>query len=284
MKILITGAGGALGGEFGRFLSNTKEYCEVVLVDRNQLDIRRRAEVIDCISSISPDVVINCAAYNDVIRAESGDGFETAMAVNGYAVGYLGEGANSVGATLVHFSTNYVFDGTNPAGYWETDERAPVNNYGLSKLLGERVVQNHSAKYYLIRTGFLYGQRGSSDRAKKSFVDIMLEKARAGEEIKCVADQYGQPTCNSDLVQATMGLILENATSGDYHITNSGDASRYDWAKVIFELNGLSPTLIPISFEVLNEPVKKPQYGLLNNSRSEIQMPHWRDALEEYFG
>lgn len=277
MKVLILGSKGNLGPEIAKIYKKLKP----ALWDREEMDITDEALVMKKISELKPDLVFNCAAYNAVDKAEGEDRL-LAETINGAAVGYIAKACSSIGAILVHFSSNYVFDGTNASGYNEDDLPNPISAYGKSKLMGEIEVQKNCEKYYLVRTAWLYGGQGAG---KKSFVDLMIDKAKKDDTIDAVQDEFGSPTYVKDLAQAITALVEQNKLFGIYHITNSGQASWYDWAKEIFAIKEMKAKLAPISSseadEKWNRPAKRPKFGILNNTKF-IELRPWTEALKEF--
>jgi len=273
MKILILGAKGSLGQVFADLYKDQ----EVLAWDREELDITDEEMVAKKISEFKPNIIINCAAYNAVDKAE--DDRLTADQINGYAVGFVAKAASQVGATMVHFSTNYVFAGDNQEGYNEDDEPRPQSAYAKSKLLGEIELAENTDKYYLIRTSWLYGKE--SITGKSSFVEVMLGLAKAGKEIKGIKDEFASPTYVVDLAQATRALIEQNKPFGTYHLTNSGTASWYDWAKEIFAIKKLEAKVTAISRADYPRKANRPQYGTLINTKF-IELRPWTEALKEY--
>jgi len=273
MKVLILGAKGSLGQVF------TELYKDQIVSawDRDELDITNEEDVMKKIIELKPELIINCAAYNAVDKAE--EDRVTADQINGYAVGYIAKAAESIGATVVHFSTNYVFAGDNAEGYNEDDIPNPQSAYAKSKLLGEMELQEHSQKFYLVRTQLLYGR--PSITGKPSFVEVMLNKAKEGGQINCIEDEFGQPTYVVDLAHATRALIEEKKPFGVYHICNEGSASWFDWAKEIFKIKNLKVNLVPAKREDFNRLAARPQYGILKNTKF-IQLRPWTEALKEY--
>jgi dTDP-4-dehydrorhamnose reductase len=252
---------------------------EVVAWDRDELDITDEQAVMEKIKTLGPELVINCAAYNAVDKAEE----ERAVAdlINGDAVGFIAKATNEIGATLVHFSTNYVFAGDNQEGYNEDEPPSPKSAYAKSKLLGEMELAENCQKYYLIRTQWLYGR--DSIMGKASFIDLMLKLASEGKEIKGITDEFGQPTFVVDLAHAVRALIEEQKPFGIYHLVNSGSCSWYDWAHEIFKIKNIQVNLIEGKRADFNRPAKRPQYGALNNTKF-IQLRPWHEALKEYLG
>ncbi len=273
-KYLIIGKDGTLGSEFQRMLGNQAVYLGI-----EDLDITNESKVLEKISEIKPETIINCAAYNAVDKAE--DEPEVANLINGTAVGYLAKAAEVVGAKFVHYSTNYVFSGDDPNGYKETDQPNPQSNYGRSKLLGEVEAQKHCSKTFIARTTWLYGKQGQSKSSKKNFVDIMLELAEQKSEIECVSDQYGQPTWTFDLANHTLQLVSSQNPYGIYHFVNDGQTSWYGWAEEIFKIKNINIALKANSFKDWVRPADRPQYGILMNTKLPKLRP-WQEALREY--
>ncbi len=272
MKVLILGAKGSLG----QAMAEVYSAHEVSAWDRAELDITDEDAVTERIGQLKPELIINCAAYNAVDQAEE----ERMIAdqVNGYAVGFIAKAASSVGAVMVHYSTGQVFDGSNQDGYNEDDEPRPVNQYGESKQLGEIELQENTENFYLIRTCWLYGKPAAG---KKSFTDLMLEIAKRGEPINAVKNEFGNPTYVVDLAQATAALIQQKKPFGIYHLINSGQASRYDWAKEIFAIKNLEAELNPVDSSFFERKAKRPKYEVLNNTKY-IELRPWTEALREY--
>ncbi|OGE73665.1 MAG: dTDP-4-dehydrorhamnose reductase [Candidatus Doudnabacteria bacterium RIFCSPLOWO2_02_FULL_42_9] len=273
MRVLILGAKGALGQTFVDVYKGE----EIFAWDREELDITDEEMVMQKISELKPDLIINCAAYNAVDRAE--EDRATAELLNGSAVGYIAKAASAVNATLVHFSTAYVFDGNNPEGYNEDDKPSAHSAYAKSKLLGEMELPENCENYYLIRTTWLYGRL--SERGKPSFVDTMLKLSKDQKEIKVISDEFGQPTFVQDLAEATKALVDQEKPFGIYHIVNSGMASWYDWAKEIFKIKGLDIKLETASRDAFVRLAERPKYGILNNTKF-IQLRPWHEALKDH--
>jgi dTDP-4-dehydrorhamnose reductase len=275
-KILILGANGMLGHDLAKAFADQQP----ILWDQANLDITNGSEVTMKISQLKPTLVINAAAYTDVDGAEKNEEF--AMAVNGKAVGYLAQTCQTLGAILVHFSTEYVFSGDHAGGYNETDQPAPLNAYGRSKALGERLLQKDCEMFYLIRSSWLYGQALQAGKPRGlNFVQTMLKLASEGKEIKVVSDQFGKPTYAKDLAAKTRAIIDGQKPCGVYHITNEGVCSWYELAEKVFALKKIKADLQPINS--LNYPAKtlRPKYGILNNTKLE-PLRSWEEALAEY--
>jgi dTDP-4-dehydrorhamnose reductase len=271
-KVLIIGAKGNLG----HALAQAYDEAQPTLWDREEIDITDERQCRELLTELKPDLVYNCAAYNAVDQAEAEAG--VADNINGYAVGNLARVCAEIDAVLVHFSSNYVFDGKNPEGYAEDDKPNPLSAYGRSKRLGEIELAQNMEKYYLVRTAWLYGYRTAG---KKSFIDIMLELAGQDGPVKCVTDEFGSPTYVKDLAQALVALTEQEKPFGIYHLTNSGMASWFDWAKEIFKIQNLDVKMLEIKSQDLKRASRRPEYGILNNTKF-VELRPWSEALEEY--
>ncbi len=295
MKTLIIGARGMLGHELARVFLDWKSF----LWDKDEIDITQAAQVKQKISDLAPELIINAAAYTNVDACETNEAVATK--VNGEAVGYLAAAAAKVGATLVHYSTDYVFDGSKKEGYGEADEPRPINAYGRSKLEGEQAIlslrakrsnpeinsgiasvprqggvpRNDTLNYYIIRTAWLYGIHG------KNFVDVMLALAEKGGPIKVIDDQIGSPTYAVDLARATRALVESKKSAGIYHRTGSGQISWYGFAKEIFTVFGKQVDLSPCATSEYPLPAKRPAFSVLRNTKL-AEMRGWKEALRQY--
>jgi len=272
MKILILGYKGMLGHELVEEFRNDHE---LVLWDREQIDISKKEDVIKKVSALHPDAVINAAAYTAVDEAESNK--DLAYKVNGCALGFLATACEKINALLVHFSTDYVFDGENHNGYKENHSYNPINMYGKSKALGEKMILDISPKYYIIRTSWLFGKYG------KNFVETMLRLAGENKDIKVVNDQFGSPTYAKDLASEVRKLVesQDQYHYGIYHITNYGTCSWYDFAVKIFELSNLNLKVKPVKSEEFPTPARRPTYSMLINTKLP-PMRKWEEALGDY--
>lgn len=272
-KILIIGAKGMLGTELMDVFNNDKSY-KTVGTDMRDFDITKKEQVSKNIEKIKPEIVINAAAYTKVDDCEKEK--EICMKVNGRAVGYIAKICHKLDAIMVHYSTDYIFDGNKKEGYKEDDQSfAPLNVYGKSKLLGEQELQKNHNKFYLIRTAWLYGRNG------KNFVDTMLELAKKMQEIKVVNDQHGKPTLARDLAKRTKELIERSYPFGVYHITNEGMITWYDFAKKIFAIAKINVKVIPVTSAEFPRPAKRPKYSALVNTKLP-KSRKWDKALLEY--
>src|SRR5579872_586096 len=235
MKILLIGALGQLGTDLQKVLTGH----ETIPVDKEEIDVCDAAQVDAMVDSLQPGLLLNCSAFNRVDEAE--DRPEAAFAVNTFAVRSLALAARRRNAPLVHFSSDYVFDGPERRPYVESDLPSPKSMYGVSKLAGEQMVQAIWPKHFLIRTCGLYGYTGSRDKGT-NFVEAMIRLAGQGSPVRVVSDQVCTPTSTMDLACAVTQLIRTDAY-GLYHLTSGGDCTWYEFAKAIFEIAGLNPEL-----------------------------------------
>ncbi len=284
INILVTGANGQLGSEInkisGRFPEMT--FC---FTDLAELDITNAAKVAQLMNTFKPDYLINCAAYTAVDKAETD--LETATLLNATAVGILAEQSAKIACKMIHISTDYVFDGNGPRPYGEDHPVDPQSAYGRTKLEGEVLCRKFNPDSLIIRTSWLYSAFGNN------FVKTMIRLGNERAELGVIADQIGSPTNAADLASAIL-TIISSAQQGKkpfipgiYHYSNEGVASWYDFTKAIFEIAEINCLVKPIATEDYPSPVKRPAYSVMNKSKIklifELQIPHWRDSLTEYF-
>lgn len=277
MKILVTGANGQLGRNIRKVLSPIESF-DITYTDADTLDITSRDAVHDHLTHHHYDVIINCAAYTAVDRAES----EALLAakINTEAIGYLAATARETGTKIIHISTDYVFPGENCRPYNEHDEPNPHSIYGRTKLEGEAVLKSFCPDAIIIRTAWLYSEEGSN------FVLTMLDKGSQGIDLKVVCDQIGTPTYARDLAVAIRDILLfEKWMPGIYHFTNEGVASWYDFAKAIFRIARLKVNVTPCSSSEYKTAAKRPLFSVLNKSKIKntfhMTIPYWEDSLRE---
>jgi dTDP-4-dehydrorhamnose reductase len=273
MKILILGAKGSLGQAFVDILPSDK----VVAWDRTHLDVTDKEKVIAKVTQLKPDVVINCAAYNNLEQAEREP--DQAYVTNSEAVGFIVEACSKIEAILVHFGSANVFDGRKQS-YDESDEVSPLSVYSKSKWEGSKKALAYP-KSYVIRTNWLFGPPGTSPSSKKSFLHIMLEQAKNKPVFELVDDEFGNPTYVKDLVEATRSLMETKKPFGLYHLVNEGPASWYTWGNEIFKLKNMDVVIKPISRDRFPRLSPRPQYGILVNTKAAKLRP-WQEALKEY--
>jgi dTDP-4-dehydrorhamnose reductase len=290
MRILLLGAQGQVGQELQRFLPRVGE---PLAVGRDRIDLAVPECLYDLIAPLQPEVIVNAAAYTAVDRAETEP--ELAYRINEQAPIRLAEIAESLGAMLVHLSTDYVFDGTQSHPYTETDSPNPQSVYGRSKWLGEQGIRQRCEQYIILRTAWVYGQYG-----KGNFVKTMLRLGRERSEVRVVEDQVGTPTWARDIGDTIATLLQHWSTAdprakadlcGTYHFTNRGVASWYDFAVAIFaEAHSLGfpltvEQITPIPTADYPVAAQRPAYSVLNNSKITQQLgqpaPHWRQPLRQ---
>lgn len=279
MKFLVIGAQGQLGRDLVPQLPG-----DVVAVSRDRADLTRPELLRATLDAERPTVVVNCAAYNFVDRAESES--HEAFAVNAGGVGHLAKACGERGITLVHFSTDYVFglDGTRREPYRESDLPGPVSVYGVSKLAGEALVQAYCPRHFVIRSCGLYGVWGTGGKGG-NFVETMLRLGSSGKPVRVVTDEVCTPTYSRDLARASVELIRTNRF-GLYHITNSGSCSRFEFAAEIFRQAGLTVPLHAITSQEFGAAARRPAYAVLAMDRyRELGLPplrSWQEALAAY--
>ncbi len=279
MRVVIIGSKGMLGTALVERFSHKHE---VVGLDRPEIDITDEASTQTKLETLAPEVLINCAAINAVDDIESkNDVFELAWKVNAKAVETLALVAKTLNIPLVHFSSDYVFDGTNDEGYVEDFSPKPISKYGETKFEGERLLESVTSKYYLIRLSRLFGRPGIGEGMKKSFVDKMLEIAEAGKELKVVDAEVGSPTYSVDLADFVYKLLEKQLPYGVYHGANSGACTWYEWAGEIFRLKNMPVSVERIDPAGLIRPAKRPAYSELINTKTEPPRS-WQEALNDY--
>ncbi len=303
--ILLTGKNGQVGGELLRLLP---QVGEVVAFGHDQLDLSNPSDIRRTIREVRPELIVNAAAYTAVDQAETDE--TMAQAVNAHAPGLLAEEAKKIGAALIHYSTDYVFDGLKRAPYEETDLPNPINLYGKTKLAGEEAIRREGIPHLLFRTAWVYATRG------RNFLLAILRRAAEQEELKIVCDQIGAPTCASDIAAATTRILTivyrqrvdapaVHAISGTYHMTATGETTWFDFAKAILEeavqsspdvswlsaATGGRPLIarrvIPITTAEYGSPTRRPGYSILSNSLLSrtfgVVLSDWRTQLQNSF-
>ncbi len=279
MVTVVLGAAGQLGRDLCPLLPGT-----ILTPPRAELELSQQSQVEHYLQAHKPSLVINCAAYNLVDQAEKDP--EAAWATNSLGVRHLAMASQSCSATLVHFSTDYVFgmDRNRRHAYGERDCPGPVSLYGLSKLAGEHLVQIYCQRHYIIRTCGLYGHWGSGGKGG-NFIETMLRLASQGRTLRVVNDQICTPSSTQDVAKATVAL-LQTGAFGLYHITNGGSCTWYDFACEIFRLNRLQPDLSPITSQEFGAPARRPSFSVLGHEAllaAGIASPRpWQEALAAY--
>lgn len=278
--VLVTGANGQLGNSI-RLLAEAYPHFDFLFTDVDTLDICDAVAVKDYVASHQVHYILNCAAYTAVDKAE--DNEELCRSINRDAVRNLGEAACSVGAKVIHVSTDYVFDGTNCRPYIESDPTCPVSVYGRTKLEGENALQEVCPDSVIIRTAWLYSEFGAN------FVKTMLRLGSEREELRVVFDQVGSPTYAGDLAVAILVVVLQaedgQFVSGVYHFSNEGVCSWYDFTVKIMQLAGLSARILPIESKEYPAKAARPHFSVLNKGKIKttygIDIPHWEASLKK---
>lgn len=275
MRILVTGAAGQVGSELPPHLERAG--AEVVAFGRDDLDLTDPDAIRSAVAAAAPDAVVNCAAYNAVDRAE--DEPETAMAVNADAPGVLAETCAARGAHLVHISTDYVFAGDKGAPYDETDEPAPLSAYARSKLAGEQAVRAAGGAWTIVRTALVFGRIG------RSLVELILDRARAGEPLRMVDDQRGSPTHAGDLA-GVLATMATRRVQGLFHVTNAGGCTPYELSGVVLEAAGVTSAAVErVTTEELGRPARRPADSALVSVRLAgagiAPLRPYREAVQE---
>ena len=274
MRGLIVGAKGQLGGEFERrFKANGWDYAAV---DADTLDITDGNAVVEKLMPYKPGLILNCAAYNQVDKAEAEP--ERAYAVNAEGVRNLAHVARRLESTLVHFGTDYVFDGTKRVPYVEADPVNPLNRYGASKLKGEEYALGVPGALVL-RLSWVYG------RGEQNFMRKLLGWAGTPGPLRVADDEVSVPTSTEDIVDATMEA-LKAGLFGRWHLTAGGSCSRYEWADAILKGFGVDKQLLPAKMADFGLPARRPGYSAMSNGAISaelgLKLPHWRDSVEKF--
>jgi dTDP-4-dehydrorhamnose reductase len=279
VKILLTGRNGQVGWELERALP---ALGEVIATDRTTLDLADPDAIRRVVRETKPDVIVNAAAYTAVDKAESET--ELAMRINGVAPGIFAEEARRLDALLVHYSTDYVFDGAKRRAYVEDDKPHPLNVYGRSKLGGEDAIHAAGVRYLIFRTSWVYSHRGNN------FFRTMVRLAGEKKELRVVDDQVGAPTTSATVAASTLAilkLVRESATSelGTFHLTANGKTSWYGFAKAIVDILGMTTDVVPIKSAEYATTARRPSNSVLDNSKLKLHysvvQAGWRAGLED---
>lgn len=291
-KILVLGAKGMLGQELVRVFGADGSHG-VVGWDAEDADVTDFAVAERKIREEAPTVILNAVAYNAVDRCEESDEeYRKAMSLNAEAPGFLARLARDLGATIVHYSSDYVFDGEREDGYAEDATPHPLSKYGESKRGGEKNVMAEGGNFYVIRLSKLFGKPATSAQGKRSFFEKMLEVARLAEndksrqaqgkaEVSAVDDERSCFTYAPDLAQATLDLIKDGAAPGIYHLANTGAVTWYEAAQKLYELAGVKVAVKPVSAGAFPRPARRPHMSELLNTKRPALRPY-TEALEEF--
>ena len=279
MKVLVIGAGGQLGSEMV-VVSNSLGH-ETSARDFPDVDIGSAESLRECLKSITPELIINCAAYTAVDDCETNQA--VAYALNSDGPANLARATKEIGATMVHIGTDYVFDGKKGIPYTENDAPAPESVYGKTKLAGEKNIRDLLDDHYIFRIAWLYGHQGNN--FVKTMRNLAANNAAQGKVMKVVADQWGTPTYTRDICRQIFEVV-DHAPCGLYHCTSEGTCSWYDFAKLIIDSAGISVDLRPCTTADFPRPAPRPPFGVLENEKLKKldmnRMPVWTDAFAEF--
>jgi dTDP-4-dehydrorhamnose reductase len=279
MNYLLTGSSGQLAASFAKRLRSRS--MEFLAPDESQCDITDRTSIRKLIGSYQPRVIINCAAYNLVDKAEQNR--DRAFLVNAAGPRILAEEARNSGAFLVHFGSDYVFDGLKQDGlYREEDPVGPLSEYGRSKLAGEQAVREVLGDRSLVfRLSWVFGE------GKQNFIVKLLEWSAAQDYLRIACDEFSVPTWTETVVDVTL-RSLEQGVNGLYHLTNSGYCSRYEWARAILKKKGIDKFIRPVPMDSFRLPAKRPLFSAMNNQtitkKLNFPMPTWEEAVDRFLG
>lgn len=271
-RIALTGAAGMLGRAVRRVFGD----ATLLPLGRADLDVTDLDSTVRTIRDARPGLLIHAAAFTNVDRCETE--FDSALRINALGARNAAIACEEAGCPIVYISTDYVFDGTKGAAYDEWDETRPVNAYGLSKLLGERFVAEHSRRHFIVRTSWLYGAGG------RNFVDTISGLLAANDSVRVVSDQTGSPTFTLDL--AHFLRQLGGKGYGTYHFSNSGNCTWHEFACEIARLKGSRTPVVPVTTAEFPRPAKRPAFSVLNHTMLRLEgleePRHWKEALSEY--
>lgn len=303
-KVLIIGSKGMLGQSLTDVFKKNDAF-DVLEWDKNELDITNENAVLNKIEKIKPSVIINAAAYNDVDEFEKSEkAYEIAKKINGEALGYLAKAAKNVGAILVHYSTDYVFNGEPEIpepngcshscgsctlhensnlqiGFDEDAKPQPISKYGKTKLMGEKEIAKNTKEYYLIRTSKLFGCSGKSTVCKKSFFDSMLEAAKNKKKVKVVDEETSCFSYAPDVAQKTREIVETLRPFGIYHVVNGDPCTWYEAALELYHQAGIKTQVIPVEASEFPRPAKRPFYSVLINTKLN-PLRSYKEALKDY--
>ncbi len=281
MKILITGSSGMLGTDLVDLLKSRKSSfdpnLEFIEAPHEVLDITLEDKVSEFVSTHTPDIIVNCAAFTNVDKCETER--EAAFNVNALGPKFIAAAAKECGARVIHISTDFVFDGNGNRPYIEEDQTNPLSEYGRTKLEGERNIQNHCNSFLIVRASWLFGHNGINFAAK------MIELAERNKELSIVTDEIGSPTYTPDLAEALWSLINQGC-EGIINVSNDGSCSRYEWAEYIFETMGYTIKINQIKSSEYKRPAKVPLISTLNCQKfttlTGMRMRPWKEAVASY--
>ncbi len=280
---VLLGAGGQLGSDIREMFSIHGGSVQLIPVFRKDLDVADWRHISDYLRTLHPfDVLVNCTAFHQTDQCEMNP--LQAFSVNGAAVGEMAKYCNRTGSVLIHFSTDYVFDGRKTTPYREEDPTGPLNVYGVSKVAGEQMIRAYHDRFFIFRVSSLFGRAGSGGKGG-NFVETMLRLAAGKKEIKVVADQVMSPTHTWDVAFMLREIAKQGFDEyGTYHCSGTGQCSWYEFAETIFSMCQKEVKLRPVSSRDYPSLVKRPDYSVLDNGKlnSVYEMPQWQKSLADY--
>jgi dTDP-4-dehydrorhamnose reductase len=283
MIVAVLGANGQLGSDIVRAVAGDSASFQSIAICRDQVDVSNLDAIPSALSAHRFDVLVNCASYHktDEVETHATEAFR----INAHAVATLARACRERHARFVHISTDYVFDGTASEPYSETDYASPLNVYGASKLLGERLaLREHRDGTMIMRVASLFGVAGSSGKGG-NFIETILRRARETGEVRVVNDITMSPTCTSDVARSILAALKKNAPSGVYHIVNSGSANWFEFADQIISEAGVQAKVVPVPSAEFPTVAQRPSYSVLNNAKISAivgALPHWKTVLGRY--
>ncbi len=273
MKYLVIGKNGQLGREFVKKLKDKNK--DFIPLGHEDLEIGNLSQVLEVFEKIKPDIVINCSAYNLVDKAE--EDYPTAYKTNSVGIRNIAFASKKFNSFLVHYSTDYVFDGKKEGLYTEEDTPNPLNEYGKSKYLGEIYLKEENQNSIIFRVSWVFGE------GKQNFIYKLQKWAENNEYLKVAYDEISVPTYTGTIVNVTLKAV-ENGLNGTFHLTNSGYASRYEWAKAVLKYKNIQKFIYPVSSDIFSLPAKRPKFSAMDNTRIKnelnIEIPNWEDDLK----
>ena len=279
-RVLILGSHGMLGQDLVKVFEADQNW-HVFAYDREEIDITSEESLREKIEKVDPQVVINATGYNAVDKCESDEiEYELAKKINGYGPGILAKICKEKNIPLVHYVSDYIFDGEK-GEYTEDDKPNPISNYGRSKMLGEEEIQKNTDKFYLLRTSKLFGKPGRSSMSKRSFFDTMIELSKDNSLLKIVDEEKSCFTYTPDLALETKKIIEEKIPFGIYHVVNEGPCTWYEAACELFKLAKIEIEVVPVPSSEFPRPAKRPKSSVLINTKLK-PLRSYKDALQEY--
>ena len=279
-RILIIGSHGMLGQDLAKVFEADQSW-HVFAFDRDKVDVASEESLLKIIDEVDPQAVVNATGYNAVDKCESDEiEYELAKKINGFGPGILAKIGKEKGIPIVHYSTDYVFDGEKEE-YDEKAKPSPISNYGRSKFLGEEEIQKNTDKFWLVRTSKIFGRPGKSAMSKRSFFDTMITLAKDNRILKVVDEEKSCFTYTPDLALKTKEIIEEGIPFGIYHVINEGPCTWFEAAAELFKIAKMDVEVVPVASSEFPRPAKRPKASVLLNTKLK-PLRHYTKALKEY--